>query len=535
MDYYKYLTNIYGLNHYEADEGFRDILKFYTGQEPDLYELGKYVGTTLYEAADYVDKIASPHLITWSIDGERVDRIWMSPIERQVIIDLIQKFGVIKVAYKGGNWLDHYASVYLISDPGIACIITVTNQTAYAVYKYGDNNVLKFLAGLIGEDGILLGATWFTEIQGGSDLGANETQAWQEGGTWILDGDKKYFASNAGLADLALVSARPRGAVKGAKGLALFLVPRLWEDSSLNYFVRRLKWKSATVSVPTGEVELRRSKAYLIGDLDRGIYYIMENLMLARLANANGAVGISSKALMESKAYCGKRVAFGRKLIDHPLIQRDLYYMEMLLRAGTILTFKAIRQFDSAWRDEPPYTMEYHYARLLTHIVKNYTAEYSSLITRMAMEIHGGIGFLSEFPIERWHREALITPIWEGTSNIHALDLLETMAKKKAHERLISDLEEMIKGESGYVKQAYSNILLILNEAAKLGEYDVQVYAKDMLMDLGDAISSILLGIMGGELGLEKYVRMGKVLFEHKILGKRFYKLFNQQLFKDLF
>lgn len=193
MDYFKYLSNIYGVNHFDADAAFRDILRFYMGRVPDLRELGQYVGTVLYEAADYVDKIANPKLITWSIDGKRVDRAWLSLIERKVITDLIKKFGIIRIAYKGGDWLDHYASLYLISDPGIACIITVTNQTAYAIYKYGGDNVKRYFPGLIGEDEILFGATWFTEIQGGSDLGSNETKAWKEGDTWVLDGDKKIF------------------------------------------------------------------------------------------------------------------------------------------------------------------------------------------------------------------------------------------------------------------------------------------------------------------------------------------------------
>lgn len=409
----------------------------------------------------------------------------------------------------------------------------MTNQTAYAIYKYGGAEVKHYLPGLIGEDELLLGATWFTEIQGGSDLGANETRAWKEGDNWVLDGDKKYFASNAGLADLALVSARPEGSRPGAKGLALFLVPRLWNDE-LNYYVRRLKWKSATVSVPTGEVEFRNSKAYLIGGMENGIYYIMENLMLARLANATGAIGVASKALLESKEYCRNRAAFGKKLVEHPLIQRDLYIMDLYLKAGSILTFKAISEFNNSWRAEPPYNMEYNYARLLTHIVKNYTAEYSSEITKLAMEIHGGIGFLSEFPIERWHREALITPIWEGTSNIHSLDLLETMAKKNAHEALIRDLDGLIKGESGFIINAYRHVKELLNEAEKLDEYTVQIYAKDMLLELGDTISSILLGIMGGQLGVENYLLMGEALYKHRVEGVKLYKLLSKKMLKTV-
>ena len=90
-------------------------------------------------------------------------------------------------------------------------------------------------------------------------------------------GDTKYFASNAGLADYALVTARPKGAPNGAKGLGLFLVPRLDSSGRRNFTIRRLKEKSATRSVPTGEVEFHDSEASTVGSIDDGIYVTMEN------------------------------------------------------------------------------------------------------------------------------------------------------------------------------------------------------------------------------------------------------------------
>src|SRR6185295_12836746 len=106
------------------------------------------------------------------------------------------------------------------------------------------------------------------------DLGATvETTAHDAGDQWILNGDK-YFASNIG-AELAIVAARPEGAPKTPQGLALFLVPRYREDGQLNYFIRRIKNKIGTRSVPTGEVELRDSQAYLLGKQEWGIYLIL--------------------------------------------------------------------------------------------------------------------------------------------------------------------------------------------------------------------------------------------------------------------
>jgi len=98
-----------------------------------------------------VDKRAKPVHVMWSINGERVDEVWLDPSLRWAIDKLVKEFNVNKFPYKEGNWYKHYASIYLISDPGIACILTVTNQTAYALYKYGEEKLKKYIPALIGD------------------------------------------------------------------------------------------------------------------------------------------------------------------------------------------------------------------------------------------------------------------------------------------------------------------------------------------------------------------------------------------------
>ena len=493
---YRHLSNAYGKNHFEVDKPFQSMLRHFTGKVPDLSSLGSFAGIELYEVADYVDKTGEPKLITWSIGGERVDEVWLDPSERRVLQRLMTEFGVNKPPYRGGTWFDHYASIYLISDPGIACILTVTNQTAYALHKYGNQEQKKLVPALIGESGVSYGATWFTETQGGSDLGANLVESQQEGGVWRISGDTKYFASNAGLADHALVSARPRGGKEGAKGLGLFLVPRFDSAGRRNFTVRRLKDKSATVSVPTGEAEFHRAEAHPVGELRNGIYYIMENLMVSRLANSFGALGIARKAYLEAYYYAQKRTAFRRRLVDHPLIRRDLVDMEVSIEGSLALAFKAVDQFERSWKEAPPYSDAYHYARLLTHVTKNVTADMAASVTRMAMEVLGGIGFLREFPVERLHREALITPIWEGPSNIQALDMLEVMAKKQAHLTLLDDMrktrDKIVEGKD----VAELAVKKIEEATARLSTHDgecAQFYGKDVLNVLGHGIATVML------------------------------------------
>ncbi len=522
-DVYGYLSNSYGRNHFEVDKPLQLILRYF-GIAPKLDALGAFAGKELYEVADYVDKVARPRLVTWGINGERVDRVWLDPAERNALERLFKEFGVNRPPYRGGTWFEHYASLYLISDPGIACVLTVTNQTAYALYKYGDRQQKGLVGGMIGEsDSVLYGATWFTELQGGSDLGANLVESYEKDGRWRIDGDTKYFASDAGLADYALVTARPRGAPGGAKGLGLFLVSRRDSAGRRNFDLRRLKDKSATASVPTGEVEFHGSEASPVGDLRQGIYYTMENLMVSRLANSFGALGIARKAFLEAYYYAQKRKAFGRLLIEHPLVQRDLLDMEVCIEGALALAFKAVDQFERSWKDMPPYTPAYHYARMLTHIAKNVTADASSHVTGAAMESLGGIGFLNEYPVERLHREALITPIWEGPSNIQALDMLEVMAKKNAHLTLLDDARQLAGGTHDG-RDVADQALKSMEEALALlssgGSTAAEFYAKDSLSRLGHSVAVITLLGVGNRLGMPRFVSIAELYALHFIKGK---------------
>jgi len=239
-------------------------------------------------------------------------------------------------------------------------------------------------------------------------------------------------------------------------------------------------------------VEFHRSEAMLLGDASKGVYYTLENLIVSRLANSVAALGIARKAYLEAYYYAQARSAFGRKLIDHPLVRRDLVDLEVAIEGALALTFHAIEGFQRAWTDVPPYHPPYHFARLLAHITKNVTADMAAHVTRVAMELHGGLGFLREFPFERWHREALITPIWEGPSNIQALDLLEVIAKKGAEKLLLQEVAEneapIRTGRDTYAL-ARTRIDQTLRSLVSLSEEEAQFFGKDVLNDLGHAIA----------------------------------------------
>jgi alkylation response protein AidB-like acyl-CoA dehydrogenase len=320
----------------------------------------------------------------------------------------------------------------------------VSLGTAVPLAKYGSAELqARFLPQLSRkDDSVWQGATWMTEIKGGSDLGAAvETIARPAGDGWLLTGDK-YFTSNAG-AELAVVAARPEGSAAGVRGLALFLVPRYRKDGQLNYFIRRLKDKIATRSVPTGEVELKDSEGYLLGVGESGIYLILEVLNLSRVANSVVSVALAQRAMADALSYAEHRAAFGKRILDHPLLRHQFENRLNALQSAFALAWESVQLLNDVWMERPPYSDRYHLFRLVAHLAKYWTAEFAVDTAKWAMEVHGGLGVLAEYGAERWLREAMILAIWEGTSHRQILDGLEVMERKRAHKLLFQRLAEI--------------------------------------------------------------------------------------------
>jgi acyl-CoA dehydrogenase len=392
-----------------------------------------------------VDRAGTPSLRMFDRSGNRVDEILYSP----------EYWKMLKKGYQAGllwrvldekTFLPAALGIYVTSfyDPGLACPYTVSLGTLIASLKYGEAEIQqRFVPKLLQKDGTAWqGATWMTEIKGGSDLGATvETLARQVDRHWLLTGDK-YFASNAG-AQLAVVAARPQDAPKDVRGLALYLVPRHRQDGGLNYCIRRLKDKIATRSVPTGEIELRESEAWLLGEAEKGIYLILEVLNLSRVLNSIGSIALAQRAMAEAFWFARNRVVFGRFLVEQPLMRHQFEERLHQLRAASKLAWKAVELLDEVWHEKPTYSDRYHLFRLVAHLAKYWTAELAVQTAKWAMEVHGGLGTLQEYDAERWLREAMILAIWEGPSHRQILDGVEVMERKRAHQLLFHWLSDV--------------------------------------------------------------------------------------------
>jgi acyl-CoA dehydrogenase len=304
--------------------------------------------------------------------------------------------------------------------------------------RFADDGLLqRYLPALTSLDPevALQGAMFMTERAGGSDVGALETIARQDGEHWRLYGEK-WFCSNAD-ADLALVLARPEGATHGTRGLGLFLLPRVLPDGSRNsYRIVRLKDKLGTRSMASGEIVLEGAQAFLVGDIERGFVQMAEMVNASRLSNAVRSAGLMRRAFLEAREVCRERVAFGRRLMNFPLQRRQL--MKIMLPAEQALsmnmyTATVLESADGADKDAA------RALRLLTPLLKFRACRDARKATGDAMEIRGGCGYIEDFIEPRLLRDAHLGSIWEGTSNIVAIDAIERAVGREGADAVLEE------------------------------------------------------------------------------------------------
>jgi alkylation response protein AidB-like acyl-CoA dehydrogenase len=389
-----------------------------------LAAFGAWSGTEVDAAAAYTDRFAPPVLDATDRDGQLVTSVICNPryedVHRQAY-----EHGI--VAFNHGPspepFLLTFAMGYLLAqaDISIHCPTTLTGAVAYVLDRFAPNALKeRYLPDLIRRDGrASTGATWVTERQGGSDVGAAATAARVAGSGIELTG-LKWFCSNAP-ADLALVTARPEGAPQGTKGLGLYLVPRICPDGTPNrYRIRRLKEKLGTRGLPTGEVELHGAFALEVAPPPEGFRLMMEALEFSRVHNAMAGAGAQRRAFTEALHYADDRRAFGAALSAFPMVRGLLLDMQMQLEASVALAFEAARAFDAAARDPAARA----WLRTVTACAKYRTAEEAVRSASRAIEIVGGNGYTEEFVTARLLRDAQVLTVWEGPPNIQALELL---------------------------------------------------------------------------------------------------------------
>ncbi|PBB06615.1 acyl-CoA dehydrogenase family protein [Salimicrobium humidisoli] len=440
-------------NFYEEDEFLQKILKKYMTSDmfsyadKNLREFGQRAAGPIDERAVHTDREGRPRLERYDKYGEEVSRVWVNEGYKQTVKETYET-GIVGYVHKNipelgekGTYTYSFAQGYLLSqaEPGFYCPVTLTMATAYLLDHFGDEKLKEtYLPHVLatGDTELYEGATFLTERQGGSDVGANVVKAVSVGEDYYLYGEK-YFASNAGMCGVAMVLARMEDAKEGSRGLSLFLVP--WEGDNIR--IRRLKDKLGVRAVPSAEVEFTGTKAYLVGEADRGFYYMMEALNLSRICNAVASLGIMRRSYTEALLYAKGRNAFGRRLADFPMIQQTLSELGMKLEKETAAVFEMVQLYEKVTNGTASFEEE-ALNRLLIAIMKKETAEKSIEFAHEAIEMHGGNGYIEDFVTPRLLRDAQVLTVWEGTANILALELLRLINKYEAHKLFIKMLRE---------------------------------------------------------------------------------------------
>ncbi|HEX5940130.1 MAG TPA: acyl-CoA dehydrogenase family protein, partial [Dehalococcoidia bacterium] len=294
-----------------------------------------------------------------------------------------------------------------------------------------------------------------TERTGGSDIGAIETTATPDGDAYRLNGFK-WFASNAdGKAYVTL--AKPEGASDSIKGVGLFLVLKEKRDGTPNGVrLRQLKDKLGTKAVPSAEVEFVNAEAFLLGrgvsgegDGTRGVARMMEMVTDSRVGVASMGLGCARRALVEAICYARARNAFGRRLIDQPLMRHKLSEMIVDLEAAQAMVFDSYGIPSRARRSADAKRL-----RLGPPLAKLRAARLGVTMASDAIEIHGGNGYVETWPVARILRDAQINPIWEGTDNVLYLDVRRAIENENADEALLARLHEAVDGNEERVPAA---------------------------------------------------------------------------------
>ncbi len=448
-----------GVNYYAADPHLAFLLRRmlspgdFARAEPHLRALGQLAGERLDALAAEANK-HTPQLIQYDKRGQRVDEIIFHPAYHELGHVFYEQFGIAAMSYRDGvlGWpgrvphLVKFALAYIgnQAESGIFCPISMTDTLSRVLLLYAPPDVqARYLPRLTATryKDLFTGAEFLTEKHGGSDVGgATRTIARETSAGWRLSGDK-WFCSNA-CADVILTLARPEGAPTGTKGLGLFLVPRILPDGTRNsYTINRLKDKLGTRSMASGEVTFHNTFAHLITGPGKGFIHMTEMLNLTRVWTGLGALALMRRALLESQVHAAGRLAWGQPLDSFPLMRQMLLDLILEVESCAALQFftvQTLQRVDDGDASAP------RLLRILTPLVKYYISKRSQWVVQEGMEVRGGNGYIEDWPNARLVRDADVNAIWEGSSNIVALDVARAIAREDAGETLLNTLREKL-------------------------------------------------------------------------------------------
>ena len=434
-------TPLVGHNLYSTDRALRDALRFHAPQadEKPRVRLGALLGEEAMQTHARLANIHRPALHTHDRFGHRTDTVEFHP-SYHALLGAAVGAGLHATPWSlgPGAHLERAAGFLMFTqlEPSVLCPVSMT----YAVTPALRDNAAVFAdwfdklastrydprpASVQVKSGVTMGMG-MTEKQGGSDVRANTTRAeYVEDTPWgrcyRLVGHKWFMS--APMSDAFLVLAQTTA------GLSCFFLPRALPDGSPNAIaIQRLKDKLGNHANASSEVEFNGALAWLVGEEGRGVPQILEMGTLTRLDCALGTAGLMRGAVALALHHSAQRSAFGKPLIEQPLMRNVLADLALESEAATALALRLARTID---RQDDPF--EVLMRRVLTPVAKFWVCKRGAMLAQEAMECLGGNGYVEENGegvMARIYREMPLNSIWEGAGNIMALDLLRALRQR---------------------------------------------------------------------------------------------------------
>jgi putative acyl-CoA dehydrogenase len=419
-----------------------------------LEQFGQYSGHVQFEHGELANK-NKPILHAFDRYGRRTDKVEFHP-SYHALMGSAMEHQVHSYSWQNssasGAHVIRAALLYMHSqtDAGTTCPLTMTHAAVPAM-RYSKHIPKYWLDKLINgtydprempafeKNGITVGMG-MTEKQGGSDVRRNTTKAVKHpDGSYAITGHKFFYS--APMCDAHLVLAQAEG------GLSCFLLPRILESGELNHVrIQRLKDKLGDWSNASSEVEFQEATAYLLGEEGRGVSVIIDMVSLTRLDCMIGSSALMRQALVQATHHVCHRDAFGKTLINQPLMQNVLADLTIESAAATALTMRVAKAVDES-RTNPH---EAALARICTAIGKYWICKRTATFVNEAQECLGGIGYVEENIMPRLYRQAPLNSIWEGSGNVQCLDVLRAMSKEPATQKALFTELQSARGKNSH-------------------------------------------------------------------------------------
>lgn len=500
-----------GVNLYRTDPFLKELLALYMPAdllkhlEPVFDRLGALAGGHLDELALVADK-NPPTLQYRDRTGIDAQAILKHPAYVEMERLAYGEFAMAAVSHRPDvlGWKGQMPSIvkyvlfylFVQAEFGLCCPVSMTDSLTRTLRKFGDPKLVeRYLPTLTSTDLDTLsqGAMFMTEQAAGSDISATATVARpdpEHPGEWLLTGDK-WFCSNPDAA-LAMVLARAEGDAAGIHGVSLFLLPRDLDDGSHNaYHIVRLKDKMGSRSMASGEITLQGALAWLVGERGRGMAQMADMVNNSRLSNGVRAAGLMRRAVSEALFIARHRVAFRKHLVDMPLMRRELLKLMVPAEQARTMVFQtaeALRRADAKEKDA------YALARIMTPMIKFRATRDARKVAGDAMEVRGGCGYIEEWSDPRIVRDAHLGSIWEGTSNIVALDVIRAIRREGSLPILKMHLEKLL-DEAKPDATLRKDLQTCLERACTLGEAAAEKGADTLARHAATALYNVTTAI----------------------------------------